>query len=147
MPSDDNPAAQPPVPSHEPGISVDELIRLEKQRLERDNRRSDVMMKAFELTDAQDQRQFRYATDTRDAQIELERQRLAFLRRVVWALLGAGGVVGVALFCLAFFGDGDQQALVRQLVTPAFIAIAGYGFFAVVVRGVKSLSRGTDVAP
>lgn len=143
MPSG-GPAAQPPVPSQDSGVSADELIRLEKQRIERDNRRTDVMMRAFEFADAQDQRQFKYATDTRDGRLKLEHARLAFLRRIVWAALALGGVIGLALFYFAFFGEDDQRALVKQIVTPTLIAVAGYGFFAVVVRGIKSLSRGTD---
>ena len=42
--------------------TIRELIDTERARIERDNRRSQVMEKALELVDAQDKRQFEFAT-------------------------------------------------------------------------------------
>lgn len=49
-----------------------ERARIETERagIERDNRRSQVMEKALEVVDAQDQRQFEYASTTRDANLQ-----------------------------------------------------------------------------
>lgn len=49
--------------------TIHELIDTERARIERDNRRSQVMEKALEVVDAQDKRQFEFATATRDANL------------------------------------------------------------------------------
>ena len=41
--------------------TVAELLNVEKQRIDRDNRRTAVMDKALDLADARDQRQFTFA--------------------------------------------------------------------------------------
>ena len=67
-----------PVPSESAEVALHELMQLERQRIDRDNQRSGVMLKAFEYSDAQDQRQFQYASETRDAQMALEESRQGF---------------------------------------------------------------------
>ena len=99
------------------------------------------MLKALEYSDAQDQRQFQYVSETRDAQIALEDKRLQFFRRLVWIILAIMVAVALALFGFAFFGDVEQRTLVGKIVTPALIAVAGYGIFATVSKALKALSR------
>ncbi len=80
-------------------------------------------------------------SETRDAQIALEDKRLQFFRRLVWTLLAVVVAVGLTLFGFAFFGDMAQRALVGKIVTPALIAVAGYGVIATLSKAIKALSR------
>ena len=132
------------VSSPESAQAFQELVQLERERIGRDNQRTAVMQKAFEYADAQDQRQFQYATQTRDAQVVLEEGRLRFFRNFVWVVLAILAVTVAALLGFAFFGDETQQALVGKIVTPALIAVAGWGIFAGLFRALKALSRGSD---
>lgn len=118
---------------------IREIIEVQKQRIILDNRRTDVAEKALDVADAQDQRQFQFASKTRDDNMALERERRKRVGRVVWALLGLAGVVIVAVLGFFFFGNETQRAAAARLGSPALIAIAGYGVIKTLVTAVKGL--------
>ena len=132
------------LPSSESVRALQELVQIERERIGRDNQRTAVIHKAFEYADAQDQRQFQYATQTRDAQVALEEARLRFFRRFVWMVLAAIVTTAAVFLGFALFGDQAQRELVGKIVTPELIAVAGWGFFAGLFRALKALSRGSD---
>ena len=121
--------------------AVRELVDLEKRRIDRDNRRSSLMEKALELADAQDVRQFEYASATRDANLELRRERLTFLRQVSWAGVTFVAFLILALLGFALFGRDEQRDLVGALAVPGLIGLAGYGVLTTLVRVVKAFAK------
>ena len=90
-------------------VAIQELVDVEKRRIERDNRRTSLWEKSIEALDAQDRRQFEYASSTRDANIGLRREQQAFLRRVTWAALAFVAFLTVVLLAFALFG-GEQRS-------------------------------------
>lgn len=61
--------------------------------------------------------------------------------------MGGVGILvtaGVSLFGFAFFGDAGQRELVGKIVTPALIAVAGYGIFVALSKALKALSQDND---
>ena len=81
-----------------PAIVFRELVETERARIEmeragieRDNRRSQVAEKELAVVDAQDQRQFEYASATRDANLQQLADRQAFMRRFAWVSSGFSG--------------------------------------------------------
>ena len=65
-------------------IAIREMLDVERMRLERDNRRSNITEKALELADTQDRRQFEYASATLNANMQIQVDRMVFLRRLAW---------------------------------------------------------------
>lgn len=116
-----------------------EILDVERQRIERDNRRSAVMEKALELADAQDKRQFEFASQARDADIEFRQRHFGFLRQVVVGLGGSLVVIVLALLGFAFFGSEEQRQIAEAIVTPALIGLAGYGVVTALTKVVKSM--------
>ena len=63
--------------------TIRDLLDVERLRIEGDNRRTS---RDDELVDAQNKREFEYASATRDANLRLRIEQLTFLRRVVCGL-------------------------------------------------------------
>lgn len=133
--------------ANEPGVSpatdvaVQDFVDLEKRRIERDNRRTSLWEKSIEVLDAQDRRQFEYASSTRDANIALRRQQHAFLRRVTWTGIAFVAVLTVVLLAFALFGGDEQRTVAAKIVVPGLIGLAGYGVLTTLGRVVKAFSR------
>ena len=117
------------------------VLDVEKQRIDRDNRRTAVTAKQLELEDAEAQRQFTYATQTRDAELALRRDQLKFVRKVIWVLLALGSVVLLVLLGLLTFGDDAQSATAAAVVKPLLIGLGGYGVITALARSVSALTR------
>lgn len=122
-------------------VTVRDLFETEQARIERDNRRSQVMEKALDVFDAQDQRQFEYASETRDANLKQQADRQAFLRRVVWAFSCFAGVLVLAVLCFAFLGDDAQRALAQKMGGYVLVGIAGFGVLTTVGRIIRAFTR------
>lgn len=123
------------------GITIRDLIETERARIERDNRRSQVMEKALELADVQDKRQFEYASATRDANLQQQTDRQAFLRRLVWVFSSFIGILVLAVLGFAFLGNDTQRAFAQEVGGYAFIGIAGFGVITTVGRVIKAFTR------
>ena len=122
-----------------PQTTIEEILDVEKRRVDRDNRRTALIERSFELADEKDRRQFEYATKAREDDMALRREQSLFFRRLVWALVGLGVVFFAALFVLVFFGTEEQRTTASVVATPALIAIAGYGVIATLTRAMKSI--------
>lgn len=97
--------------------------------------------KALELADKQDARELDFASDTRNAEIGLRKDRDAFLRKLAWVVLGIVGTIALALLGLVFFGNEDQRVTVKAFASPALIGLAGYGVITTIARVVKAFSN------
>lgn len=133
------------LPEKRPSLSAEEQILLrefidvQKQRIILDNRRTGLAEKALEVADAQDERKFQFASKTRDDNIALDKARLNRIGRIFWAVLGLTGVVVIAILGFFFLGNETQRAAAEALITPALIAIAGYGVIKTLVTALKGL--------
>lgn len=130
----DEPNQQLPAP-------IRQLLDVEKLRLERDNRRSDVAEKTIELADAQDRRQFEYATAMGEANMKIQMERTAFLRRLAWVCAGFLAVLVFGLLGFAFYGNDVQRTLAERIVVSGLIGLAGYGVITTVTKVVKALGK------
>ena len=122
-----------------PQHTIEEILDVEKRRVDRDNRRTALVQKSFELADEQDRRHFEYATKAHEDDMALRRDQSLFSRRLVWTLVGLGVVFFAALFVLVFFGTEEQRTTAAVVATPALIAIAGYGVITTLTRAMKSI--------
>lgn len=118
-----------------------EILKVEQQRIDRDNRRTAVMEKTRDIADKQDQRQFEFATASRDGDMALQRDKLRLVRNMVWALLALASVTVFSLLGFVFFGTETQRAYAVAVFSPTLIAIAGYGVITTLVRAVKALTN------
>lgn len=121
--------------------TIHELIETERARIERDNRRTQAMEKTLEVVDAQDRRQFEYASATRDANLQQQADRQAFLRLVVWVFSGFSGVLVLAVFGFAFFGNDAQRTLAQDVGGYGLVGIAGFGVITTVSRVIKAFTK------
>ena len=119
--------------------TIDEILDIEKRRVDRDNLRTAVIEKSLEVSDEQDRRQFEYATKAREEEMALERDQSVFFRRLVWTLVALCALFFTALYILVFFGTEEQRATASVIATPALIAVAGYGVIATLTRAMKSI--------
>ena len=117
------------------------VLDIERQRIDRDNRRTAIMEKQLEVEDAEAQRQFTYFTETRDAELALRQDQLKFVRKVIWTLLALGSVVGLSLLGLLAFGDDAQSMTAAAIFKPLGIGVAGYGVITVFLRPFNALTR------
>ena len=99
------------------------------------------MEKALEVVDAQDQRQFEYASATRDANLQQQGGREAFLRRFSWVFSGLFGVLVLTVLGFAFLGNEAQRALAQDLGGFALVGIAGFGVITTVGRVIRAFTR------
>ena len=142
MPADDSPDSgddtelgqQLPAP-------IEQLLEVERLRVERDNRRSDIAEKAIELADTQDRRQYEYATAVLEANAKIQAERTAFLRRLAWGVAGFLAILVFGLLGFAFYGDDAQRTLAEGIVVPGLIGLAGYGVITTVTKVVKALAK------
>ena len=125
--------------------SFQQLIELERSRIDRDNRRTEVLAKALEIADDQDQRQFEFASERQRLEDRAERRRFV----LAWSLAVGSLVVVVVVtgltIWMAFFGDDMQRAVAQELGKNGLVGLAGFGVVSGLVRLVRSLVRSRGV--
>lgn len=133
-----------PVPPSDRDLAFRRLLELENARIDANNRQVALAEKALAQEDVQDQRQFEFASATRDANIGLRRERFAFLRRVTWSCAAFAALLILALLGFALFGNDEQRTLAAKIAVPGLIGLAGYGVIATLGRVVKAFTRESD---
>ena len=118
-----------------------ELVELERRRIDRDNRRTQLAEKALELANDQDKRGFEYASKQQQMADRSEERRF----RLAWSLSIGVLVVMVAVtgltMWMAFFGDDVQRAVAQELGRNGLVGLAGFGVVSGLIRLVRSLLR------
>ncbi len=120
---------------------IDEMIELERERIDSTNRRTDLTHRALELANDSDKRQFDYAMERLKSN---ERRDLRVDKRASSVLL-YGGIALVLFIALVmimlFWGNDAQSAIALSLVTTLFTAVGGGGVMLAVVGLMRRLMR------
>lgn len=117
------------------------VLDIEKQRIDRDNRRTVVIKKQLEVENAEGQRQFTFATQTRDAELALRQNDQKFVHKFIWASSVFGSVVALILLGLLVLGDDAQRTAAAAIVEPLLIGLAGFGVITALARAVNAITR------
>lgn len=135
------PANMPAPPDARDKQVIREVLDIEQQRIDRDNRKTALFDKALDVEDADNQRHFTYATETRNAHLQLQQGQLQFQRKVIWTLLGLMVFVVLGVLGLVAFGSDVQHERVATTGTKLLIGLAGYGVITALIRAFNSLTR------
>lgn len=105
----------------------EELVAVEKSRIESANRRTEVARLAIETNDRSDERQFTFHMKRLDNEAADSERRYQFASRFLLSV-GAAMVVLIGfLVYMAFFGDERQADIATQILWLFFAGLGGYG--------------------
>ena len=133
IPAGDPEDDQPPMTNE----IIKDLIKIEKERIRSQDRRTEVALKAVEASDASDKRQFEYHTQRLQSE---ERRATARVSLGLKVAFGIGAVVVAILvisFYMLFFGAPTQTDYAEKLLTWFFAALGGGGLFVLLQRGLQ----------
>lgn len=120
---------------------LQELVELERRRIDRDNRRTQLQEKALEFANDQDKRGFEYASKQQQMADRSEERRFRLARSLsIGALVVIVAVTGLTMW-MAFFGDDVQRAVAQVLGRNGLVGLAGFGVVSGLIRLVRSLLR------
>lgn len=88
-----------------------QLIELERQRVDSNNRRTDVAVKAIAASDASDKRQYEYHVEKLRRGSEERKARHGSAIKFVWAVFALAVVSGAFVVGMLFFGDGVVRSI------------------------------------
>ena len=125
--------------------AISSYIDIEKEKIDRDNRRTALQEKALDLTSEQDRRQFDYATKVQDDDMELQRNWSNFFRHVVWTVVVFSIFLILGAFWFVLFGNEHQMQVMKTVISHGLAALGGYGIFYTLSRTMRSIRRhGSD---
>ena len=107
--------------------AIEQLFKLERQRVDSNNRRTDVALRTIEASSASDERQFKYHVEKlrQGSQDRNERYRSAL--RFAWAFFTIAVAGGGLIFFMLFYGDDAQRIAARDLLRAIGTAVGGAG--------------------
>ncbi|MDD9885196.1 MAG: hypothetical protein OXU62_11835 [Gammaproteobacteria bacterium] len=116
---------------------VDDLIDLERARIDNANRLVDVRRELIAAGDRNDQRHFEFHTNRLEREMAFHHTRHKTYKTVVYAVIIATVATVCFLFYNAFYGEGRQQEYALMIIKYLAIGLAGYG----VISGIAGLFR------
>lgn len=121
--------------------TLQNLVELEGRRVGVQEGRNRVAMRALDLGESADERQYRYHME-RLASEERQQEKSRGLARLV-ILIGGGSVLTLAVLVtgMAFFGDEAQSDIALTMVKEVAKALGGAGFIFLVAAAVRKLVR------
>ncbi len=127
-----------------PGSQIElwpEVLQLERERIESQDRRTEVLSQMVAADDAADQRLFEFQMEKmrRDDADRIDRR--TFGMRLIWALLGVTVLLVSAAFLLLAFGDEAQRTAATYFLAVLLTMGGGYGLIAALTRGVSRFLR------
>ena len=115
-------------------VLFDQALQLERERIRSQDRRTEVALRAVEIGDAADKRQFQFHMEKLKTEERIENKRLGLSSRIA-LILGLTVIVFLSLTAyMLFFGSDGQAARARELITWVFTALGGGGFLYVLQR-------------
>ena len=117
---------QDPRELQESGL-LQELVALERQRLDITNRRTEIAHKVVEAADAADKRQYDYHVEKLRRETEERKERRRSIFKIVWAMGVGGALVGALLLLMLFFGTDAQRETAAELLRTVLTGLGGAG--------------------
>ena len=132
---------QPPA---EPGQilrALGNIIELEGRRVGVQEDRNRIAMRALEVSDGADQRQYNFHLESLAAE-ERQKDKSRSLARLV-IMIGGGSVLALAALVtgMAFFGDEAQSHIALTMIKEVAKALGGAGFIFLVVTAIRRLMQ------
>lgn len=118
-----------------------ERNEIERQRLVRDNRRTELAFKSIETEDASDQRRYEFQLERLRTQDAEHKRRYRFANGVFMFGGGIAAVVIALIFGMLFFGDPQQSELAGVILSNVAKALGGGGFLFIVAQAMRWLVR------
>lgn len=121
---------------------IRELSEIESRRIGVQEGRNQIAMRALDVNESSDQRQYQFHTE-RLAADERDRVRSRELAKSI--LKYGGGAVGLLaalVIIMAFFGDSRQSEIATTMIEKGAEALGGAGFIYLIAAGVRRLLRG-----
>ena len=125
--------------------AISSYINIEKEKIDRDNRRTALQEKVLDFSSEQDRRQFDYATKVQDDDMELQRNWSNFSRHVVWTVVVFSIFLILGAFWFVLFGNEHQMQVMKTVISHGLAALGGYGILYTLSRTMRSIRRhGSD---
>lgn len=118
-------------------IPADDLIALERARIDNSNRQVEAGRELIAASDRNDQRQFEFHTNRLEREMELHHTRHKTYKVVIYAVVLASVATIWFLLYNAFYGEGGQKEYGQMIAKYLAISVAGYG----VISGITSLFK------
>ena len=106
-----------------------QLIELERQRVDSNNRRTDVALKAIAASDASDKRQYDYHVEKLRQGSDERKERHRSAINIVWAIFALALAGSAFVIGMLFFGSDSQRAAAEALLKTIGTAVGGAGAF------------------
>ena len=120
---------------------IREIAEVERQRAEQQESRNRIALRALEVSENSDRRQFEFHKE----KLATEERAREKSHSLAWTILRFGGGVILLLIVLvivmAFFGNEDQSRIAMEMIEVAGKAAGGAGFVYLVAVGVRRLVR------
>lgn len=124
-------------PSGKDLIPVDDLIDLERARIDNANRQVDVRRELIAAGDRNDQRHFEFHTNRMEREMAFHHARHKTQQTLLYATTLASFLILCFLLYNAFYGGGLQQEYALMIIKYLAIGLAGYG----VISGIAGLFK------
>ena len=124
---------------------VQQALEVERQRIQSNDKRTEMLNAAISATDASDERQFEYFSKKLDLEDTRDNRVLTITSRLLWAALGVSVVFAGVVLWTALFGPEVQAARAEKLLDVLLHIIAGAGGLAMLRMlwtGLRSMGSG-----
>ena len=117
------------------------VAEVERRRVEAQEARNKIALRALEVSENSDLRQFEYRKE-KLATEERAREKSHSLARTVlrWGG-GAALLLGAFVISMAFFGNEEQSRIAVEMIEVAGKAMGGAGFIYLVAVGMRRLTK------
>lgn len=107
--------------------AFEQLVDLERQRIESTNRRTEIALKAIEASDAADKRQYEYHVERLRQRSRARNERHRSIVKFAWAALATVVLAGGFVVSMLFFGNEAQRMAAQDILRTVATAVGGAG--------------------
>ena len=122
-------------------IEMQAMIEIEKARIESNDKRTDVALRAIEASDADSKRMFDYHVMKLQSENDIKMQKLAIAKRIVYASCVIGVIVITVLFSALFCGNDAQSQTASDVLKGIANALGGVGAYLLIKTGFNSITN------
>ena len=115
------------------------FFAIERQRIESNDRRTEVVREAIHASSAADERQYKYHMARLENEKKIAQNRHLFAKQALSFASIIFTVPMALLFWMLFFGDAGQTALAKDLLGAIGTAVGGGGVLFLLARAMRRL--------